>query len=114
MYNYYRQRYKGGKKKPSGRASERNRKKILEVLQHENLCRLCGRPIFFDEKSPGLMNPVIENDEEGNPHPVHYICQKERKKGRPPQNIQRAHTPPKRPPMELPQTINWMEYRSEQ
>lgn len=118
MYNYYLKRYRqggNGKKAGRGRKAQASEKEIQEVLKRDNKCRLCGRPVLMGEKAPAPMGAVIETDSEGNKYPVHYLCYKERerRKRRPGANITGKPTRPEIYPVDLPQTINWKEYKAE-
>lgn len=116
MYNYYLNRYGRGKNKKEARKRRNPLKasdqEIQEVLERNNKCQLCGRPVLLSEKAPAPMGAMIEKDSEGNIYPIHCLCYREREKGRPPVNITKKRATPGIYPVDLPHTIDWKEYRA--
>ena len=110
MYNYYLHRYRG-KNKKGCKIVKASKEEITDLIQHESICRICGRPLFPDIKPSNAMSVIICK-EKGEQYPLHNICYTEKERGKPPASINTRGHDKKRPPLTLPQTIDWTKYRS--
>ena len=91
------------------------------IMQTQNVCGICGRPVDKRLKAPDPMSPVIDHiiptNKGGHPSDIanlqlaHWTCnrQKSDKLFRQPQEAKQPTVVGNR---NLPQAINWASYRS--